>query len=139
MVWPFDSEAQLDEWVEAYIVAHSERATTAEQQADAALASEPAYSLFLGAEPQAEAIWRFILKVVAKRPSEWTLCMLAAGPIEDLIGICGDDFIERIEAEARRDPVFRRTLHGVWRSGSSEAVWDRLVRARGPEEDQSMA
>jgi hypothetical protein len=135
MAWPFDSEEQLDEWVEAYVLAHRERPTTAEQQADAAFASEPVYSFFLGAEPQPEAIWCFILKVVAKRPSEWTLGMLAAGPIEDLIGVCGDDFIERIEAEARRDPVFRRTLHGVWRTTSSEDVWARVVAARGLEKE----
>lgn len=134
MAWPFDSEEQLDEWVEAYIAAHRERPTTAEQHTDAMLASEPAY-LFPGTEFHAETVWRFILKVVAKRPSEWTLGMLAAGPIEDLIGVCGDDFIDRIEAEALRDPLFRRTLHGVWRTTSSQAVWDRVELARGPEEE----
>lgn len=80
-------------------------------------------------------MWQFILKVVAKRPSEWTLCMLAAGPIEDLIGECGDAFIDRIEVEARRDPVFRRALHGVWKSTSSQDVWNRIVQARGPEQE----
>ncbi|MBX3711901.1 MAG: hypothetical protein KF800_08090 [Lysobacter sp.] len=135
MAWPFDSEAQLDEWVEAYIAAHREQPTTDQQRADAALASEPAYSAFGVGNPQAEAIWRFILKVVAKQPSDWTLGMLAAGPIEDLIGECGDDFIDRIEAAARRDPIFRRTLHGVWRTTSSEDVWARVMAARGLEEE----
>jgi hypothetical protein len=133
MAWPFDSEAQLDAWVEAYIAAHHKRPMTDLQREDAALASEPASSAFGAGNPHAEAMWRFILKVVAKRPSEWTLCMLAAGPIEDLIGECGDAFIDRIEVEARRDPVFRRALHGVWKSTSSQQVWNRIVQARGPE------
>lgn len=135
MAWPFDSEEQLDEWVDVYIAAHHERPMTEQQREDATLASEPAYSAFGVGNPQAEAIWRFILKVVAKQPSDWTLGMLAAGPIEDLIGECGDDFIHRIEAEAQCDPVFRRTLHGVWRTTSTQLVWDRVVMARGPEEE----
>ena len=44
MTWPFDSEAQLDAWVEAYIAAHRERPTTDQQQAEASdLASEPGH------------------------------------------------------------------------------------------------
>lgn len=134
MAWPFDSEAQLDEWVDAYIAAHHEQPMNDQQREDATLASEPASSAFGVGKPQAEAIWRFILKVVAKRPSEWTLGMLAAGPIEDLIGECGDAFIDRIEVEARRDPVFRRALHGVRQTTSSQDVWNRIVQARGPEQ-----
>jgi hypothetical protein len=135
MAWPFDSEEQLDAWAEAYVVAYHQRPMTDQQREDAISASEPAYSAFGGGNPQAEAIWCFILKVVAKRPSEWTLGMLAVGPIEDLIGECGDAFIGRIEAEARRDPVFRRTLHGVCRTTSRQEVWNRIVQARGPEEE----
>lgn len=133
MAWPFDSEAQLDEWVDAYIVAHLRRPDSKEQEEASYLASEPGHLAFL--HGHAEAMWQFILKVVAKRPSEWTLCMLAAGPIEDLIGECGDAFIDRIEVEARRDPVFRRALHGVWKTTSRQDVWNRIVEARGPEQE----
>lgn len=135
MAWPFDSEAQLDEWVEAYIVANREQPTTDQQRNDAALALEPAYTAFGAGQPHAKAVWRFIVKVIARRPSEWALGVLASGPIEDLIGEYGDEFIDRIEAAARRDPVFRRTLHGVWRTTSSEDVWARVVAARGAQED----
>ena len=135
MSWPFDSDEQIDEWVDTYIAAHREQPTTDEQQADAALASEPAYSAFSADNQQPEAVWRFILKVIAKQPSEWALGMLAAGPIEDLIGACGEDFIDRIEAEARRDPIFRRTLHGVWQTTNRPDVWERVVLTRGPEEE----
>ena len=130
MDWPFDSEEQLDEWVDAFILANHEQPTTDEQRNEAGLAIEPACSALSAGKPQAEAVWRFIVKVVARRPSEWALGVLAAGPIEDLIGEFGDDFIGRIERMAQRDPVFRQTLHGVWRTTSSEDVWARVVQAR---------
>ena len=68
--------------------------------------------------------------VVRKKPSDWVLGMLAAGPVEDLLQQSGSQFIERIETEARRDPTFRSMLNGVWKSGSPE-VWTRLEAARG--------
>lgn len=130
MAWPFDSEDQLDEWVDAYIVAHHTQARDKDEEQASYLASEPGHlAIHHG---HAEVIWRFVLKVVARRPSEWTLEMLAAGPLEDLIAMCGEDFIERIEVEARRNPVFRETLHGVWQSTTSESLWARVERARGP-------
>lgn len=135
MAWPFDSEQQLDEWVEQYIAAYRRRPTTAAEQEEASLASEPAHSaIHVG---HAETLWRFIEKVVAQRPSEWVLGMLAAGPIEDLIGSYGETFIDRIEAAAQRSPVFRRILHGVRNVGASAEIWARIKRARCPEPDST--
>ncbi len=129
MAWPFDSEEQLEARVDAYVVAHRDRARTGEEEEAASLASEPGCAaIHLG---QTEALWRFTLKVVERRPSEWALGMLAAGPIEDLIGECGIDFIERIETRARIDPIFRETLHGVWQCTAPDALWARVERARG--------
>lgn len=131
MAWPFDSEEQLDEWADAFVAAHLEQQDDGRVSEASALANEP--SLLATHMGHAEALWTFILKVVARRPSEWALEVLAAGPLEDLIADKGHYFIDRIELEARRDPVFRRTLHGVWRNASSQEVWDRVVRARGSE------
>jgi hypothetical protein len=39
--------------------------------------------------------------------------MLAAGPFEYLIARGGDQFIERIENEARRNPAFKHFLAGA--------------------------
>lgn len=133
MAWPFDSEEQLDEWVEAFIATYRKPPTTEAEQEDASLASEPAYSaIHLG---HAETLWRFIERIVEQRPSEWALGMLAAGPLEDLIGECGEAFIDRIEAAAERDHVFRRTLHGVCNVGANASIWARIERARGTEPD----
>ena len=82
-----------------------------------------------GASP--EDCWPAILEILRRRPSESVLNVLAAGPLEDLIANCGDNFIERIEAEARKDPEFRDLLGGVWKNAASDEVWARVDRARG--------
>ncbi len=50
----------------------------------------------------------------------------AAGPIEDLLDKYGEKFIERVEKQAKADPVFARVVGGVWKSGMSLEVWERL-------------
>lgn len=133
MAWPFDTETQLDEWVEQYIAAHHRKPTTDAEQEDASLASKPPYcAIPLG---HAQTLWRFIENVIEQRPSEWALGMLAAGPLEDLIGERGEAFIDRIEAAAERDHVFRRTLHGVCNVGANASIWARIEHARGTEPD----
>lgn len=149
MAWPFDSEEQLDEWVEAFIEEHKEEppddpdALEAFLHAKAAAKSQGADietqmsdpDIFAIHQGHEEDVWRFILKVIARRPPKHVLGYLAAGLLEDLIAFRGSQFIDRIEAEAEKDPLFRNTLHGVWRSASSEEIWERVVRARGEEKD----
>lgn len=135
MAWPFDSEEQLDAWADDYLLAHQTTPHTTDAHEAAHLASEPGYSaLHLG---HAETLWRFVLKVLERQPSERALGMLAAGPIEDLISECGTQFIDRIETQARQDPLFREALHGVWQSTTPDALWARIVRARGADPSSS--
>lgn len=151
MAWPFDSEEQLDEWVEQFIEDHKDKPPDdpdelaaffeARSQAKAeryakdnpsdiqALLSDPdIFALHRGHE---EAVWRFILKVIARRPPEWTLGYLAAGLIEDLIALHGAAFIDRIEAEAGRNPLFHETLLAVWQNSTPPDLWARVERVRG--------
>lgn len=151
MAWPFDSEEQLDEWVERFIEDHKEKPPDDPDEIEAyvqakfkakaeeaegagagdiqALFSDPdIFAIHRGHE---EAVWRFILKVIARRPPEWTLGYLAAGLLEDLIALRGDAFIDRIEAEACRNALFRETLLGVWQSRTPPELWARVERARG--------
>ncbi len=58
--------------------------------------------------------------------------VLSAGAVENLLGYHGEQFIERVEAEARTNPKFASLLGGVWQSSMSDelysrvqAVWDR--------------
>lgn len=129
MAWPFDNEADIDALVDEYIDAHRTRAATPAEHEAAAAAS---MSIMCLTEDEAEAVWRFVLRVIAKRPNDWTLGMLAAGPLEDLICEYGATFMERIETEARRDSAFRWTLHGVWSNTTPSELWGRIERARGP-------
>jgi hypothetical protein len=151
MTWPFDSEEQLDEWVEQFIEDHKdeppddpdERAVFFEARLQAraeryakdnagniqALFSDPdIFAIHRGHE---EAVWRFILKVIARRPPELVLGYLAAGLLEDLIAERGAAFIDRIEVEARRNPLFRETLLRVWQNSTPPDLWARVERARG--------
>lgn len=75
--------------------------------------------------------WPLALALVHVARGDEDLALVAAGPLEELLSNHGLAIIERMEAEAARDPRFRRALSGVWRSSMKEAVWARLVRARG--------
>ena len=73
-----------------------------------------------------------LIEIILERDKEGkSLDILAAGPLEDLIVIGGDDCIEATEAWARADERFRRLLAGVWQSDTKRDVWERIVAARG--------
>lgn len=59
------------------------------------------------------------------------LAKVAAGPLENLLAEHGTDFIERIEAEAKRNRRMFWTLGCVWQNSMSEAVWARVQRSAG--------
>ena len=83
------------------------------------------------AESDPELCWRLIEAVVARDADEQVLAALAAGPMEDLLVHHGPAFIERIEAKAGQNPLFRHLLAGVWRNTIAQAIWDRVLGARG--------
>ena len=63
-------------------------------------------------------------------PAHKTFSNLAAGPLEDLLSDHGEEVIDRIETEARKNPDFNLLLGGVWQGGMSEQIWERVQRAR---------
>lgn len=149
MTWPFDSDEQLDEWVDQFIVEHSKplpddpeeieayfsaKAETESQNEDieTLLSNPDIFALHRGHE---EAVWRFILKVIGRDAPKQVLDYLAAGLLEDLIALHGESFIDRIETEARLSPLFRQTLHGVWQNRTPPDLWARVELARGPAPD----
>ena len=73
-----------------------------------------------------ERLWLLILAVHRKDQSLRVQQVLSAGMVEDLLGMYGDQFIDRIEVEARTDPSFARLLGGVWQGQMSDQVWARL-------------
>lgn len=77
-----------------------------------------------------EHAWQAILAVVADPRAQPFLGLLAAGPIEDLLSLHGEQFISRIDEEARVNAVFAEALNGVWRSTISDDVWERFQEVR---------
>lgn len=76
-----------------------------------------------------DTAWEAILGILARDHSERVMENLAGGPLEDLLVKHGPDVIERVEAEAQRNPRFAGILGGVWKNAMDDAVWDRLQRA----------
>lgn len=79
----------------------------------------------------AEAVWQAVLRIMQRELSEEQIALLAAGPVEDLLVLHGGQFIDRIEAEARRNSAFAHVLGGVWRQDMAPALWQRVEAARG--------
>ena len=82
-------------------------------------------------EASPDDLWQFILEVLARKPDDKVIEVLAAGPLEDLIARFGTSHIEVLEAEARTNPAFRGLLGGVWQNRTPAAIWSRIERARG--------
>lgn len=75
-----------------------------------------------------EHAWQCILATVAEARSQPYLGVLAAGPMEDLLGLHGSAFIERVELEARKNPKFAWMLGGVWQCQMTDEIWNRVQR-----------
>ena len=76
-----------------------------------------------------ESAWEAIITITQRETDDDILGVLAAWPLEDLLSLHGEDFIERVETEAQRDPRFRRVLEGVWQDRMSDDVWKRVLAA----------
>ena len=77
-----------------------------------------------------EAAWQAILRVLEHELSGKQIALLAAGPLESLLAWHGEQFIDRVEAEAKRNPAFADVLGGVWRHEMPEHIWKRVEKAR---------
>lgn len=80
--------------------------------------------------------WVVILAMVSlcedrANDNECVLANIGAGPMEELLGKHGPDFIDAVELEARRWPAFRQMLTNVWPSTINESVWQRVLVASG--------
>lgn len=73
-----------------------------------------------------ELAWQAILSALEQPRMQPHLGKLAAGPLEDLLSVHGERFIERVEELARSNPKFAWLLGGVWRYTMSEAIWSRV-------------
>ncbi len=77
-----------------------------------------------------EDCWRLIELAAAMDLTTEQAAFFAAGPVEDILGGHGADFIERLEAAARRQPSMRIFVACVWRGQMSDAIWGRVLALR---------
>jgi hypothetical protein len=73
-----------------------------------------------------ELAWLLIKKILETDNSIKIIQNLSAGPLEDLLVYHGDQFIDRIEAEAKNNPDFAKLLGGVWKNEISDENWERI-------------
>tara|TARA_B100000614_G_C14498945_1_gene473808 strand:- start:221 stop:634 length:414 start_codon:yes stop_codon:yes gene_type:complete len=67
-----------------------------------------------------------IIAILEIDDSETIRGRLAAGPVEDLLGVNGLRVINRIEEFASSNPTFVHVFNGVWNSGIEPEIWARV-------------
>ena len=78
-----------------------------------------------------EILWVMILAIHERDKSIHIDQVLSAGPLENLLALHAEGFIDRVVSEANRDPSFARLLGGVWKNRMTEGVWQRVQAVRG--------
>lgn len=72
-----------------------------------------------------------ILGKIQNEGNDKLLSVLAAGPLVDLLTENGKQVVERVEECARKDPLFRKLLNGVWDNDINEDVKSQLSKYMG--------
>lgn len=90
--------------------------------------------VFMNFSAPPEIQWSFVLAAIDLAESDDELGHIAAGPLEHLLGFHGNDYIDRIEAQADADQKIALTLTGVWQHLTTDDVWARVrkIQARVP-------
>lgn len=76
-----------------------------------------------------ELAWSIILRIfekLAQVNDKEGLEVLAAGPLEDLMCKYGEQIIDRIEIEAKKNSVFKECIKGVWLTKEDTSVQKRF-------------
>ncbi len=116
------NQGELEKLAEAWIEYYREGATLPARES-AGWSTDAEYELRY---EDPEGLWKLILEIHRRDHSTHIRKILSAGPIEDLLSLYGERFIDRVELEAKSDPLFARVLGGVWRGDMTQDMWDRL-------------
>ena len=73
-----------------------------------------------------EECWKLLLAVRRLDRSEMIEQILAAAVFEDLMSLHGSKLIDKVEAEARRNPHFVGVILASYKVNMSDEVWGRL-------------
>lgn len=90
---------------------------------------EQLYALFeplpgRGTDPDRGLATIFAIMQLTDDPT--VLGSLAAGPLEDFLGMCGESYLDTLHSLALEQLRLREVLGGVWRGRMSAAVWHRV-------------
>jgi hypothetical protein len=77
-----------------------------------------------------EIVWQGIFKVLERDLDEEQKENLVVGPLEELLYLHGEQFIDRVEDAAKSNPQFNHMLGGVWRAEMPLEIWNRVQQAR---------
>ena len=69
--------------------------------------------------------WRITCILINRAPSDSTLAVVAAGPLEDLLQKHGPAIIDRVEEESRKNDRLRLALSGVWGIDPGNPIYER--------------
>lgn len=78
---------------------------------------------------QPELAWELILEILTTDQSNVIYENLAAGALEDLLVYHGDEYIDKVEEQAKQNPNFNELPGGVWKNSISEKIWSRVEKA----------
>ena len=70
--------------------------------------------------------WQFLVAAVNSARTKDHLAAIAAGPLEHLLAKHGDEYISRVEVEARNSKAFAKAVADVWRNSMNNEVWSRV-------------
>ena len=73
--------------------------------------------------------WAAMLQIVSKTSSEAVMLALAAGPLEELVELHGEEYIGKIEKVAQSNLDFRLLLRELLETTNKD-IWNRILRAR---------
>ncbi|NHQ85260.1 hypothetical protein HA050_03935 [Iodobacter sp. HSC-16F04] len=85
--------------------------------------------VFFFSQKNPEHTFAFILATLREDSSNKIMANLSAGPLEDLIENFGESMIEKIEQEAKTNPLFASLLGGVWQGSTPDEIWSRVTAA----------
>jgi hypothetical protein len=77
-----------------------------------------------------EDCWRLIELACHMDLSIEQAAYFAAGPVEDILGMHGEVFIDKLEVTARAQARMKTFVAGVWRGQMSDAIWGRVLALR---------
>lgn len=72
-----------------------------------------------------DEVWEITRAVIDRAGSDEVLAYVAAGPLENLLKMCGPQVIDRVEQEANKSEKFLLALSGVWGLEPGTPVFER--------------